>query len=516
METADKQADQHDALRERFRGLIEHRGMSINEAARGVGMSAPAVSSWLGGKYRGDNARLARLVGRWLDTEAETARMRIAAPGTHAELAVTTRVQGFAAHAQANRDCVLIYGAAGAGKTHALRRYCEEHAGAWYASMSPAVTTAAAALARIARVLEVGAGVTTGARLEDVVVGHLARRNAVLVVDEAHHLSPALLDELRCVHDAAECGLVLAGNDPLWSRLVATERARTARLAHRRDVSPGASEHRRHARARRRAAAPCARGPEPQVGARGGGPAGGAARRREARRRGGDARPRRGPRGRARRRPRRGRGAHRGGGLTVLSDNLAVVVQRLRLAVQLDAPITPEDCAALARILDVCVEDARYIEGRDPARGDAGGAPAERRSVSEGLPVRDGAGWGCGVSTSSAQHIWDALLRYGQNYQPYTRTAELAVCSVGTVRKHIRAWSLAGYVNQCAGLSGQYGGRARIAPLHRRIRKAPLIRYDCGGSLIYVQDPRAINRYTTINLNEDPPAVHHYDRHRRL
>ena len=225
METADQHADQHDALRERFRAHIEHRGMSINEAARGVGMSAPAVSSWLGAKYRGDNERLARLVGRWLDTEAETARMRIGEPGTHADLAVTTRVQGFAAHAQANRDCVLVYGAAGSGKTHALRRYCEEHAGAWYASMSPAVTTAAAALARIARVLEVGAGVTTGARLEDVVVGHLARRNAVLVVVEAHHLSPALLDELRCVHDAAECGLVLAGNDPLWSRLVATERA---------------------------------------------------------------------------------------------------------------------------------------------------------------------------------------------------------------------------------------------------------------------------------------------------
>ena len=217
--------DTHDAVRSRMRAHLETQSVSINEAARGVGMSAPAVSSFLGAKYRGDNAKIARLVARWLDTEREVAEMRTAGLGRHAELAVTMQVQGLAGHAQANRDLVLVYGAAGNGKSYALERYCEERSGATYVVMSPAVTTAATLLGRIARELDAGAGVTTAARLERVVVEQLTGRHALLVVDEAHHLSAALLDEVRCVHDMAGCGLVLSGNDPLWSRLASGERA---------------------------------------------------------------------------------------------------------------------------------------------------------------------------------------------------------------------------------------------------------------------------------------------------
>ena len=215
----------HEALRERFRAHIDHHGFTLNEAARGVGMSAPAVSSWLSGTYRGDNDRVALLAGRWLDTEADMSRARVWRNPRHAALGVTLEIQSLAAHAQANRDCVLVYGAAGAGKSYALRRFCAERAGATYVAMSPAVTTPAAVLSRIAGALDTGAGVTAAHRLEAVVVRRLHGRHALLAVDEAHHLSAALLDQVRCVVDAAECGLVLAGNDLLWARLAATERA---------------------------------------------------------------------------------------------------------------------------------------------------------------------------------------------------------------------------------------------------------------------------------------------------
>lgn len=213
------------ALRERCRAHMEQREVTLAEVARGAGMSAPAVSSWLGAKYRGDSARVAELVRRYLDTEAESERLRTAGLDRHADLSVTLRVEGLAGHALANRDCVLVYGAAGAGKTWALRRFCATRAGAFYAPMMPALTTPSGVLARIARVLDTGAGITSAWRLHDAVVRRLADRSAVLVVDEAHHLSAALLDQVRCIYDEAGCGLVLAGNDPLYSRLTATERA---------------------------------------------------------------------------------------------------------------------------------------------------------------------------------------------------------------------------------------------------------------------------------------------------
>ena len=77
-------------VRRAFRALLDARGVTLAAAARGVGVSAPALSSWAGGKYKGDNARLDRLVRRWLDTEAEVAALRSAGLDRHAELMAST------------------------------------------------------------------------------------------------------------------------------------------------------------------------------------------------------------------------------------------------------------------------------------------------------------------------------------------------------------------------------------------------------------------------------------------
>ena len=143
----------------------------------------------------------------------------------HVALAVTEEVEALARHARAAGDIAVIHGAAGAGKTWALARYCLDTSDCWLATMSPAVTTPAGALGRIAAALGVAPG-GSAARTEAIVVERLARgRRPLLVVDEAHHLAAPLLDEIRCVHDAARCGLVLAGNEPLWGRLTGGVRA---------------------------------------------------------------------------------------------------------------------------------------------------------------------------------------------------------------------------------------------------------------------------------------------------
>lgn len=207
------------------RALLDERGWSLAEAAARIGVSDSTLSLWLRGEYKGNTGRVGQLVRRWLDTERDVSALRAAGLDRHADLAVTERIERAARHAQANADVVVVFGAAGGGKTWALRHYCAASTGAWYAAMSPAATTPAAVLARIARALGVGPGPASAARLEQAVVDRLATGPALLAVDEAHHLTQALLDVVRCVHDAAACGLVLSGNEPLWARLAGGERA---------------------------------------------------------------------------------------------------------------------------------------------------------------------------------------------------------------------------------------------------------------------------------------------------
>ena len=211
-------------LRPALRALIKERGWSMAEVARRVGVTGTVVSAWLRANYRGDNERIAGLVQRLINTERDADGLT-AGLDRHADLAVTGEVVGIAAHAHANADLTVVYGTAGGGKTSALERYCEQHSGACLVTMAPWITTPSAVLGAIADALDGAASETTAARLARVVVARLSIGRALLVVDEAHHLSQVLLDVVRCVHDEARCGLVLCGNEPLWSRLARGERA---------------------------------------------------------------------------------------------------------------------------------------------------------------------------------------------------------------------------------------------------------------------------------------------------
>ena len=217
--------DQRTALITRFEETTAREGLSHSRASKEIGVSTSALSGWLRGTYAGNQANISAQVSRWLAVRDEQER-RGAPPRVHSALAVTEEIGLMLLHTQSTADCALIYGAAGSGKSYAARRYASEHSQVAMATMSPAVSSALAVLNRVAGALGFGTGnVRSAAALEDLLVERLTDRRALLVVDEAHHLSQALLDELRCIHDRAACGLALLGNEPLWMRLTGGERA---------------------------------------------------------------------------------------------------------------------------------------------------------------------------------------------------------------------------------------------------------------------------------------------------
>ena len=190
-------------------------GLSKNAAAKQIGLSGSTLSQWLNDTYPGDVPAVERKIAIWLQTRREAQRRSFAAAGldSHRELAVTDQVMTALSHAQAVGDVVLVHGQSGAGKSWAAQHYCRTHSSAHYVSMTCAVRGLPGLLGRVG--VAVGVGATHGSALdaESAIIARLQDRGALLVVDEAHHLTAKLLDELRCIRDVAGCGLALIGDD---------------------------------------------------------------------------------------------------------------------------------------------------------------------------------------------------------------------------------------------------------------------------------------------------------------
>lgn len=194
---------------------MDKQKLSRNVAAKRIGVSSATLSQWLSGKYAGDVAAVEAKVERWLHTQREAERHSLEAAGLdiHRDLGVTDEVVATLAHAQAVGDVVLVHGQSGAGKSWGARHYCRTHSSAYYVSMTCAVRSLSGMLGRVSSAVGAYADHRSALEAETAVIDRLRDRRALLVIDEAHHLSARLLDELRCIRDIAGCGLALIGDD---------------------------------------------------------------------------------------------------------------------------------------------------------------------------------------------------------------------------------------------------------------------------------------------------------------
>ena len=205
-------------LREAFRAELEAAGLSISQAAREIGRSNTTIGRWLNETYDGDIPAVELLVTRWLETRAERAKRSLegARLDRHAETGAAAEIGTALGYAQGAGDVVLIHGPAGRGKSWAAKRYCATRTGAYYRAVTGATGSMPGMLSQVAEAI--GAGPRHGSALEaeTTIVTRLRDRGALLVIDEAHHLRPKLLDELRCIRDLAGCGLALIGDDSIF------------------------------------------------------------------------------------------------------------------------------------------------------------------------------------------------------------------------------------------------------------------------------------------------------------
>lgn len=223
-EVADQGADYK--LREDLRSLIERKLITQAQLAREVDVSGSAVSQWIAGKYAGDSVALEGRLQIWLDSyrarQADGRRMPTAP--SYQMTPTGMRVMGAISYAQDAADIAVVYGAAGVGKTSAIRAYVASSIACWVVTMTPAMSSVVTALEEICEALGISEH-GGAARLYRAILRKVRNSRGVLLIDEAQHLSQAAFDQIRAIHDDAGIGLVFVGNEELAARLMSSSRS---------------------------------------------------------------------------------------------------------------------------------------------------------------------------------------------------------------------------------------------------------------------------------------------------
>ena len=184
--------------------------------AEQVGIPFGTISVWAGGKYTGDNHRIAATIERFFAGQAEKQELAAALPTDPGFQPTQTarRILTCLAMAQLG-DMAAIATPPGVGKTACLEHYRGTRAQVWLIPASPAIGSLPSFLVELAA--KVGAEHRKGTPqvLTRSIRDRVVRTGGLIVVDEAQELSRPALEELRAIHDETKIGVALVGDENL-------------------------------------------------------------------------------------------------------------------------------------------------------------------------------------------------------------------------------------------------------------------------------------------------------------
>lgn len=215
------------AARDRLNAWKQQTGQSWADIARVTGIAQGTISLFGTGNYSGDNTRIAAEIERFFAAEAEAVKMRrdrvIEAPVFQPTRAAKKLFNIL--HYARRGKMAAVAASPGFGKSSALSQFKADVPNTYLATMSPSSAGVQPMLTEILQKMgerEVrGSPQMLSARIKERVQG----AQAMLLIDEAQHLSHKALDELRSIHDATSVGVALFGNASLLELLEGGHRA---------------------------------------------------------------------------------------------------------------------------------------------------------------------------------------------------------------------------------------------------------------------------------------------------
>ncbi|WP_439258282.1 AAA family ATPase [Lonepinella sp. BR2271] len=194
-------------MKAQLQQYMQENGMTQIQVANAIGKSVAVVNQYLKGTYKGKTEEVDEAVGRLI--------------GRHRDKVVERRFNGEFVNTYAAERCLdavaiahiegeisVITGAAGLGKTKALKRYVEMNPETLLIEVEPSCSPKVLLknLCQQLGLSEIG----LNHDLFERICGRLVA-GRLLIVDEAELLSTKSLEYIRRIHDLTGCGVVLAG-----------------------------------------------------------------------------------------------------------------------------------------------------------------------------------------------------------------------------------------------------------------------------------------------------------------
>lgn len=227
MENVTEDADKAERMRAVVRAAMQRSKASQAGVAREIGISSSTLSQWLSGVYAGNSDGIADKVAAWDANRQAGAAISAATAAAWVDTTANRAVEDALLFAQDAGSIAVIYGGAGLGKTTAVKRYAERNPNGWRVTATPATSGLMAMLEGVAAALELRNIQNRPSAYAGEIIQRLTGTRGLLVIDEAQHMGTPALEELRSIHDAAGAGLVLVGNEAVYSRLTGGSRKAT-------------------------------------------------------------------------------------------------------------------------------------------------------------------------------------------------------------------------------------------------------------------------------------------------
>lgn len=211
-----------EATREAIKEYMAETKTSQSEIARLTGLSPATISQFLKGAYAGNNEQIAYTITKVLEVETRR-KETVQIPG-FVPTSVSEDVLAVVKHAHDYRDIGVIYGSAGIGKTMALKQYAAETPGTVFITVNPTISNSKAILEELVEKLgkqEYG----DRRKLRRTIVSILKDSGRLVIIDEAQHLQMSALETLRSIYDECNIGLVLCGNETVYTQMRGKARA---------------------------------------------------------------------------------------------------------------------------------------------------------------------------------------------------------------------------------------------------------------------------------------------------